>query len=196
TSALYGPREVTVCFDSHLYRGNRVRKVSAGEYNAFDAPNCPPLGVLGVDARFEAGFKHRGRPALDADLDPRVFLLKVFPGLDPAAVLPGLASVRGLVSEAHGSGNFPVSKDSGRSLLPVFREARRRSIPVVAVSQAPRNGVDLSLYEAGAAALAEGAISGADMTASAAVVKLMHALAGRKNVRSYMSRNVAGERTD
>ena len=26
TSALRGPREVSVCFDSHLYRGNRVRK--------------------------------------------------------------------------------------------------------------------------------------------------------------------------
>jgi L-asparaginase len=195
TSALFGPREVTVCFDSHLYRGNRVRKVSAGEYDAFESPNCPPLGVLGVDARFERGFKHSGKPTLEAGIDPRVFLLKVYPGLDPASVLPVLAKVRGLVVEAHGSGNFPVSQETGRSLLPLFREARRRGIPVVVVSQAHRNGVDLSLYEAGAAALALGAISGADMTASAAVVKLMHALAGGKNVRSYMSRNVAGERT-
>jgi L-asparaginase len=192
TSALQGPSEVTVCFDSHLYRGNRVRKVSAGEYDAFDSPNCPPLGVLGVDARFEKGWKPKGRRRLDPELEPDVFLLKVFPGLEPKVVMPMLPLVRGLVVEAHGSGNFPLKGE--RSLLPVFAEARRRRIPVVVVSQAHRNGVDLSLYESGRAALDEGAMSGGDMTASAAVVKLMHGLA-RPALRAYISRNVAGERT-
>jgi L-asparaginase len=195
TAALYGPREVTVCFDSHLYRGNRVRKVSAGEYDAFDSPNCPPLGVLGVETRFEKGLTPRGPMKLFAELDPRVFLLKVFPGLDPRAVLPVLDSVHGLVVEAHGSGNFPVSEESGRSLLPVFKAARKKKLPVVVVSQAHRNGVDLSLYEAGQAALDEGALSGGDMTSSAAVVKLMHALALGGSVGTYILRNVAGERT-
>jgi L-asparaginase len=195
TAALYGPREVTVGFDSHLYRGNRVRKVSAGEYDAFESPNCPPLGVLGVETRFQKGLQPRGPMRLKAELDPRVFLLKVFPGLDPHAVLPVLDSVHGLVVEAHGSGNFPVSEESGRSLLPVFKAARKRKIPVVVVSQAHRNGVDLSLYEAGQAALDEGALSGGDMTSSAAVVKLMHALALGGSVGAYILRNVAGERT-
>lgn len=196
TSALQGPAEVSVCFDSHLYRGNRVRKVSAGEYDAFDSPNCPPLGVLGVDARFEDGLRPKGRRSLDPQLDPAVFLLKVFPGLDPKVVLPMLPHVRGLVVEAHGSGNFPLK--SGRSLLPVFQEAKKRNIPVVVVSQAHRNGVDLSLYEAGQAALDLGALSGGDMTSSAAVVKLMHALAKHPTgpaLRSYIARNIAGERT-
>jgi L-asparaginase len=195
TSALQGPAEVTVCFGSHLYRGNRVRKVSAGEYDAFDSPNCAPLGVLGVDARFHDGLKRKGRRAVDARLDPAVFLLKVFPGLDPLLVLPMLPKVHGLVVEAHGSGNFPLH--GGRSLLKVFKEAKERGIPVVVVSQAHRNGVDLSLYEAGQAALLAGALSGADMTASAAVVKLMHALATRSGAAldSYIVRNIAGERT-
>ncbi len=48
---------------------------------------------------------------------------------------------------------------------------------MVVVSQAYRNGVDLTLYESGAAALAEGAIGGGDMTPSAALVKLMQGLA-------------------
>jgi L-asparaginase len=195
TSALNGPPEVTVCFDSHLYRGNRVRKVSAGEYDAFDSPNCPPLGTLGVDARFEKGLKPKGRHSVDPQLDPGVFLLKVFPGLDPEVVLPMLPHVRGLVIEAHGSGNFPLQ--NVRSLLPVFKEARRREVAVVVISQAHRNGVDLSLYEAGQAALDEGAMSGGDMTASAAVVKLMHALSKleKRSLRSYIERNIAGERT-
>ena len=50
TSALRGPKEVCVCFDSHLYRGNRTRKVKVAEYDAFESPNFPVLGVLGVEA--------------------------------------------------------------------------------------------------------------------------------------------------
>jgi L-asparaginase len=109
-----------------------------------------------------------------------------------------LPAIKGLVVKAYGAGNFPVQRASGRSLLPVFREARKREIPIVVVSQAPRNGVDLTLYESGAAALAEGAISGGDMTPCAAVVKLMHALAncrGPNEVRRYLEHPIAGERT-
>ena len=198
TSALFGPKEVTVCFDSHLYRGNRVRKVSVAEYDAFESPNFPVLGVLGVETRFERGLVHTGKPVLRAALDPRVFLLKIFPGLDPQLALSLLPKVRGLVVEAHGAGNFPFSEELGRSLLPLFREARARGVPVLVVSQAHRNGVDLNLYESGSAALKEGAISGGDLTPSAAVVKLMHALAHHRTPaarKAYLERSVAGERT-
>ena len=198
TSALQGPKEVTVCFDSHLYRGNRIRKVSVAEYDAFESPNFPVLGVLGVETRFQPGLSRRGPSVLKAQLDPRIFLLKIFPGLDPALPMALLPKVRGLVLEAHGAGNFPFSEPLGRSLLPLFKEAKRRGVPVVVVSQAHRNGVDLKLYESGSAALAQGAISGGDMTPSAAIVKLMHALAtqhGPRAVKAYIEREIAGERT-
>ena len=198
TSALNGPREVTVCFDSHLYRGNRVRKVSIAEYDAFESPNFPELGVLGVETRFEPGLIREGKSELVAELDPRVFLLKMFPGLDPSLAMSLLPKVRGLVLEAHGAGNFPFSEALGRSLLPLFKAARRRKVPVVVVSQAHRNGVDLKLYESGSAALEEGAISGGDLTPSAAVVKLMHGLAwhrGPEALKAYVENPVAGERS-
>ena len=194
-SALHGPREVTVCFDSHLYRGNRVRKVSVAEYDAFDSPNHPGLGVLGVDARFEAGLKQRGPFTVRPKLDPRVFLLRVFPGLDARLASSLLSSVRGVVLEAYGAGNFPSTGE--RSLMPFFEEARRRDLPVVVVSQAERNGVDLSLYASGNVARESRAVSGGDMTVSAAVVKLMHGLAyfRGERLRRYLGRSVAGERS-
>ncbi|MHB8878482.1 MAG: asparaginase [Myxococcaceae bacterium] len=197
-SALRGPREVTICFDSHLYRGNRTRKVKVAEYDAFESPNFPVLGVLGVDARFEPGLVPLGKQALRNNLDPRVFLLKVFPGLDPALPLALLPRLHGLVLEAYGAGTFPSEKRLGRSLLPLFKEARRRDIPVLVVSQAHRNGVDLSLYESGAASLAQGALRGADLTPEAALVKLMHALANcrtRAELNRFIERPVAGELT-
>lgn len=197
-SALRGPKEVTVCFDSKLFRGNRAQKVRVAEYDAFESPNLPPLGVLGVDATFERGLVRKGPARLREKLDARVFHLKVFPGLDPELPLSLLPRVRGLVLEAYGAGNFPVDPRLGRSLRPLFERAREMGIAVVLVSQAHRNGVDLSLYESGARALAEGAISGADLTPSAALVKLMHALAYERTVAQvarYVQRPVAGELT-
>jgi len=198
-SALRGPKEVTICFDSKLFRGNRAQKAKVMEYDAFESPNCPPLGVLGVNATFLPGLRRRGPSRLRERLDPRVFVLKVFPGLDPEVALALLPKARGLVLEAYGAGNFPWSADFGRSLRPLFQAARKQRVPVVVVSQAHRNGVDLSIYESGAQALELGAISGYDLTWSAALVKLMHALAYEKTpdqVARYLQRSVAGELTN
>lgn len=198
TAALHGPKEVTVCFDSRLYRGNRVRKVSVSEYDAFDSPNFPPLGVLGVETRFEPGLNAKGRFELKPQVEPAVFLLKVFPGLDPSWVSSLLHHVKGLVVEAHGAGNFPVSPKWGRSLRAVFKEAQKRKLPVVVASQAHRNGVDLTLYEAGQVALEYGAMGAADMTSTSALVKLMHGLGqarGASWLRKYFTANTAGERS-
>lgn len=197
TAALDGPREVTVCFDSRLYRGNRVRKVSIAEYDAFDSPNCPVLGVLGVEAKFEPGLKPRGKRAVWPRLVSDVFLLRVFPGLDPGLVEGLLPRLRGLVIEAYGAGNFPVEAALGRSLEPILAKAKQLALPVVIVSQAQRNGVDLSLYESGNVARRYGAISGGDLTLSAAVVKLMHGLAHVRpaGLQAYIERSVAGDRS-
>lgn len=198
TSALRGPKEVTICFDSHLYRGNRTRKVKVAEYDAFESPNFPVLGTLGVDAQFQPGLRWRGKRTLSSELNTRVFLLKVFPGMSPALPMALLPHLDGLVIEAYGAGNVPVDDSLGRSLKPFLREARIARIPVVFVSQAYRNGVDLTLYESGGFARAEGVISGGDMTPSAALVKLMHALGqwdSVERIRQYMERSVAGERS-
>jgi len=197
TSALQGPREVCVCFDSHLYRGNRVRKQKVAEYDAFDSPNHPGLGVLGVETHFQPGRRGRGAFRVQPALDPRVFVLKVFPGLDPALACSLLPHLRGVVLEAYGAGNFPVSPAWGRSLTPFFVEAERRGVVVLVVSQAHHNGVDLSLYEAGTVASEHGALSGGDMTTSAALAKLMHGLAHHRTpaLRRYLLRDVAGERS-
>jgi L-asparaginase len=197
TAAAEGPPEVMVCFDSKLFRGNRCTKVKVAEYDAFESPNFPILGSLGVNVHLAPGLKPRGPERLRDALEPKVFLLKLFPGIDPALCRSMLAGVKGLVLEAFGAGNFPL-EPSGGSLLPVFEEARARGIPVVVTSQAHRNGVDLSLYAAGGRARELGALSGGDMTTEACVVKLMHALAYAKNlagVRQIFERDLAGERS-
>ncbi len=195
-AATCGPAEVSICFASQLFRGNRTRKVRINDYNAFESPNCLPLGTLGVDVVFERGLQSEGEPRVASALEPRVFLLKVFPGLDPSAARAILPGMKGLVVEGFGAGNFPI--DGERSLLPLFDDAKERGIAVVMVSQARCNSVDLRLYASGAAALERGVISGHDMTPEAATVKLMHVLARERDparIRSEMERDVAGELT-
>ena len=41
--------EVCLFFGDRIFRGNRATKVSAGGFDAFDSPNFPPLGEVGVD---------------------------------------------------------------------------------------------------------------------------------------------------
>ena len=197
TAAVSGPAEVTVSFDSKLFRGNRARKTKTNDYDAFESPNFPPLGSLGVDVVFAEGRAPEGRFRVLPKLEPHVFLLKIFPGMPPSiarALLPGL---RGLVVEGFGAGNFPI--DGEASLLPLFDEARERGIPVLMVTQARCNSVDLSLYEAGQHAARRGVIGGGDMTPEAAVTKLMHVLAYEHDparIRRQLERSLVGERAE
>lgn len=48
-SARTGIPEVCVYFQDHLYRGNRVLKTDASEFNAFSSPNYPALGEYGIE---------------------------------------------------------------------------------------------------------------------------------------------------
>jgi L-asparaginase len=34
--------EVAICFNDHLFRGNRSTKMSIGDFDAFSSPNYPP----------------------------------------------------------------------------------------------------------------------------------------------------------
>lgn len=196
TAAVSGPAEVTICFDSRLYRGNRARKIKINEYDAFESANHPPLGFLGVSTVFQDGLKPKGRFRVLPELEPRVHLLKVVPGMPSALLRQLLPELKGLVVEGFGAGNFPMRGE--HSLLPLFDEAKARGIPVVMLSQARHNAVDLSMYESGAAALARGVIGGGDMTTEAAVTKLMNVLPRARSlaeVARLMEADLAGERS-
>jgi L-asparaginase len=48
-AAQSGLPEVCVYFQNQLYRGNRVLKTNASEFNAFSSPNYPSLGKYGIE---------------------------------------------------------------------------------------------------------------------------------------------------
>lgn len=54
-AARSGVPEVCVYFHNHLYRGNRVVKTNASEFNAFSSPNHPALAEYGVTLAMNSG---------------------------------------------------------------------------------------------------------------------------------------------
>ncbi|HHW02281.1 MAG TPA: asparaginase [Thermoanaerobacterales bacterium] len=109
---------------------------------------------------------------LNDTLDPRVLMVKLYPGIEPEVLL--LAREKGYHSvliESFGSGGVPFREP--RNLLPAIRELISCGITVAVTTQVPFEGVNLALYEVGVKALEAGVISMEDMTREAALVRLM-----------------------
>jgi len=198
-AATPGWAEVAVYLGGGLLRGCRSTKVSTSGFDAFASPNLPPLAEVGVDVTWRHDLLRRpagtglrvGRLA-----DVGVVALRLFPGITADTLRNVLRDpVRGLVLETYGSGNAP-SRDA--DLLHVLREAIERGVVVVNVTQCLRGGVQMGAYAAGRALAEAGVVSGGDLTAEAALAKLLVLLShgdDPRTVAAAMARDLAGELT-
>jgi L-asparaginase len=170
--------EVAVCFNDLVFRGNRVTKMSIGEFDAFASPNHPPLARIGLDIKITDGVTAAPPPgpSLAPVFDEAVHILKIHPAIRPdlLASLPG-SGLKALIIEAFGSGNFPIS--GPHNLLPLFKACADAGMHLVIASQAPYDAIQLHKYESGRQAEALGMISAGDMTVEAALTKAMYLLA-------------------
>ncbi|HBX65820.1 MAG: L-asparaginase 1 [Balneola sp.] len=189
-------KEVGICFNDALYRGNRSTKLSIGDFDAFGSPNCSPLADIGI--QIEALVQHsfgEGEFENQAKYSDEVFVLTAHPNMNPE-LLNGLdlSKIRAVVLRAFGSGNFCVKGE--KSLLPFLDRCKEHDVVVAIVSQADYDSVDLSQYSAGRAALKHGAISGNDLTLEAAVTKLMFLLAhydSKTDIEERFQQSLVGE---
>ncbi len=189
--------EVGICFDGLLLRGTRAVKSDARSYHAFESPGVEPLARLGLAVDVGQNVRPTVGPfRCDPRFDPRVAVIYVTPGLDPAwleALAFGPHAPRGIVLAAFGVGTIPTAS---HSIAPLLRRAVDAGIDVLAVNQR-RGVVDLSLYENSRVLAEAGVIAGGAMRVEAAVPKLMHALAAfpdRDARRRWLETDVAGER--
>jgi L-asparaginase len=193
--------EVCLCFGNRLLRGCRSTKVDAAGFQAFDSPNYPDLGHIGVTIRPHPEHILPPRPVNGLTVHPlseaRVAPLRLLPGISADLVANVLRSpLQGLVLETYGMGNGP--SDDG-ALMAVLAEACARGVVIVNCTQCLRGTVDQGGYAAGSALARAGVVSGADMTAEAALTKMIYLFSlglSPGDIRVQMPRNLRGELTE
>ena len=193
--------EVCLYFGGKLLRGCRAVKVSADGFAAFDSPNVPPLGNVGIDIEINWEDVRRPRAKQKFEVQPMVgrvvvSALRLFPGITPELVRNVLRPpLQGLVLEAYGVGNGP---DHDAELLDAIADATSRGVVIVDCTQCLEGSVMLGEYAAGSALARAGVISGFDLTAEAALAKLYY-LFGRgyapERVKREMQKDLRGELT-
>ena len=198
-AANYAIPEVCLYFGGKLLRGCRATKVSADGFAAFDSPNFPPLGTVGIDIEIHWDLIRKsrgGRLGVQELTNPIVSALRLFPGISPELVRNVLRPpLQGLVLEAYGVGNGP---DRNRDFVDALADATRRGVVIVDCTQCLEGTVDLSEYAAGSALARAGVISGYDMTAEAALAKLYYLFSrgfAAERVKREMQRDLRGEMT-
>ena len=191
--------EVTVFFDSHLYRGNRTIKYSAENFWAFRSENAPALADTGIHIKYNLDEirypKQYGNPLkISETLDTDVAILKIFPGMRENMVraLVGTKGLRALILETFGSGNAPTQK----WFLDIISEADRRGLIMMNITQCIAGCVDMEAYATGIELKKMGVVSGYDSTLEAALAKLFYLMgkyADNDVVKRELNKNLRGE---
>ncbi|MBO4692534.1 MAG: type I asparaginase [Bacteroidales bacterium] len=191
--------EVCIYFESQLYRGNRTTKYNAENFRAFRSANYPVLADVGIHIKFNRSLiqypKRWDLPLkVRTKLDTNVAILKIFPGITPAAIdaVMGTKGCRAVVLETFGSGNAPTTKQ----FVSTIKKWVKKGLIVVNVTQCQAGKVDMGAYATGVALREAGVVSGYDSTTEATLCKLF-VLLGRYSssamVKKELQRCLCGE---
>ena len=177
--------EVAIYFGSKLLRGNRSTKVNSESFEAFSSPNLEPLAVAGINIRYNDRIL-LPRPVsplvVHTELDTRVSILKIHPGITPSVVRDVLlgSDTRAVIIETYGAGNAP----SKEWFLDLVRQASQAGKILVNVTQCLAGGVNMDLYATGHNMKMCGVVSGNTSTTEAMLAKLFYLLGtGMDNAR-------------
>lgn len=170
--ACAGESGVCIVFGSHVIAGTRARKSRTKSYNAFTSLNFPDLASIHESrvVRY-IPWEDQGDPVFYHRLNTRVFLLKLTPGMDPAAFAAAGELCDGLIIESYGVGGIP------EVYLEELDKLISQGKTVIMATQVPQEGSDLSVYQVGKHVKDRyHLLESYDMTLEATVVKLMWAM--------------------
>lgn len=191
--------EVCICFDNVLMRGNRTTKINSSNFRAFRSENYPPLAEAGISIRYSSELiikpsDWNRRPLFHKDIDTRVSILKIHPGITPQVVRDILCSreSRAVIIETYGAGNAP----SKGWFIDLVKEAEQMGKVLLNVTQCIAGTVDMDIYATGKCLKEAGVLNGYDSTTEGALAKLFHLL-GRypdnAEVKNHIEDNLRGE---
>lgn len=204
TAAKSDIAEVTVCMHAtendsyaYLHRGTKVRKMHTSRRDTFRSINAQPLARIEngeiriIDKNTDYNQRNEGSAELEDELEPRVALIKSFPGISSEIIHYHLdRGYRGLVIEGTGLGHVP------EEIIPAMERAYESQIPIVMTSQCIYGRINMNVYSTGRRLTAAGVISARDMLPETAYVKLIWTLGQTDNLREIakiMQTNLKGE---
>jgi L-asparaginase len=168
--------EVCIYFNSQLLRGNRSKKKESSDFNAFHSENYPALATAGVridyNLPYVKGYQAGLKCVVHKTLNTQVAFLKMFPGITPLVVqsILGIKGLKGVVLETYGSGNATTDI----WFLNAISKAIDRGLLIFNVSQCDGGRVTQGQYQTSKFLEQVGVVSGSDITAEAAITKLMY----------------------
>ncbi len=188
--------EVVIVFGQRVLRGNRAIKISNRSYDAFDSPNYPLLGNIGLDIRLnEKYFLSNSLPfKYNPGFKAKAMVIYIHPALDPQLYEPLIGGdLYAFIFVGYGAGNFPTK---GPNWIPLIKKAIERRKAVFIASHSIFGTIDPGLYESGKQALDLGVSNIEDMTIEGAYVKLLKILnytTERNVIYERFHNNLAGE---
>ena len=173
TTACSSYAGVCIAFGGRIIRGDAAKKIHSRADDAFRSIGCADIDLATLPpAAADAPPFH-----LQDALDTRVAVLRLYPGMKPAALDAHIAAgYRGIIIEGYGLGSVP-GDDAEESFLPSLARAKERACTIVLTTQCIEGGADISHYEVGRRAAELGAISGGTRPIEALYPRLMQCLA-------------------
>ncbi len=179
-----GSRGVMVVFGGHVIAGTRAKKNKTISYDAFASVNFPALALVQGDrlVRYVPSPWPTGPVEFGRALNPKVFLLKLTPGLSPELIPAIFRHYDCVIVESFGVGGIP------QRLMDAFAEGLgdydQTHKMLILTTQVTYEGSDVGIYEVGKRVKNRFRFLEAhDMTIEAVITKVMWLLA--QNCESF-----------
>lgn len=173
-------RGVYIVFDGKAIVGTRAKKLRSKSFSAFDSINYPNAAFIDGNKiyRYVDEEVNKEEVKFYDKLNPKVFNLKLTPGMEPDILNYIFKFYDGVILETYGVGGIPF--ESRRNFLKELNKHKDKI--VVIATQVMLEGSDAMTYEVGYRFLkSQKVIEAYDMTVEACLVKLMWILAITKD---------------
>ncbi len=173
---------VVIVFDGKVITGARARKSRTKSWNAFQSMDYPELAIVrdGRILRYIHETQGAESPTFYHELNRRVAVLKLIPGMDEGVLHYLRERNDALIIESFGVGGVPCYGDA--RFVDAIEDWCREGKTVVMTTQVPHEGSDMEVYQVGQQVKSRlDVIEAYNMTLEAVATKLMWILAQTKD---------------